>query len=255
MLFSISSQMAHAEEVTFIVPGSKDPRSVQFFDPPLQIIEKDQAIVFVNPDSEKHQLVVKSDNDGKQVFDTGILESNKFVAYAFSEYGTYSLECTIYPHMKSKITVTDDIATFIKSIPEYNLDVQLSISPANPEVDEAAFFKVIFIDKDSGKNHPHIDYTLAFDDSNGLRVDGMGGHTVDGAEYGEFSFGEEAAFTPKVTVSGINFIPVNPATVEFSAIVTPEFPVIAVTVIMAVFIGSLALYSRKIGRRINDYSP
>jgi plastocyanin len=247
--------VAHAEDVTFIVPGSKDPRSVQFFDPAIQIIEKDQTIVFVNPDSEKHRLVVKSDNDSEQVFDTGVLESSNFVAYAFSEYGTYSLECTIYPHMKSKITVTDDIATFSKSIPEHNLDVQLSRSPANPGVDETAFFKLIFIDKASGKNHAHIDYTLAFDDSSGQRVDGMGGHTVDGAEYGEFSFSEEATFTPRVTVSGINFIPVSPATVEFTAIVTPEFPAIVVTVIMAVFIGSLALYGRKIGRRINDYSP
>jgi hypothetical protein len=244
--------MANGEDVSFIVPGSKDPRSAQFFDPSIQIIDKDQTIVFVNPDSEKHHLIVKS-ADGKQVFDTGVLETNKFVSHKFSDYGTYQLECTIFPHMKSEIRVTNDIATFTKSIPEQNIDVQLSRSPAYPEVDENAFFKVIFIDKNTGKNHPHIDYTIEFDDSSGQYVNGTGGHTVDGAEYAEFSFSKEAAFTPKVTVSGVNFVPINPATVEFSPIVTPEFPVVFVAVIMAALIGLIALYNRRTGKSIYDY--
>ena len=256
VLFPISSQLAAAEDVTFIVPGSKDPSSPQFFDPPMQIIDKGQTIVFVNPDSVKHHLVVKSAADGKKVFDTGVLDSNKFVSHEFSDYGTYNLECTIYPHMKGEIRVTNNIATFIKSIPDQNLDVQLSRSPANPGVGEATFFKVIFIDKATGRNHQHIDYTLTFVDGNGENVNGTGGHTVDGAEYANISFNKEASYIPKVTISKVNFIPISPATVEFSAIVTPEFPPVIVGVIMAALVGSIALYNRKMGKRINNqYQP
>jgi hypothetical protein len=56
-LLLLLSQVTYAEDVTFVIPGSKDPSLGQFFDPELQIIEKGQAIVFVNPDTEPHHLV------------------------------------------------------------------------------------------------------------------------------------------------------------------------------------------------------
>src|SRR5215210_4279185 len=62
----LSSRASYAEDVTFVVPGSKDPSLGQSFDPALQIIEKGQAIIFVNPDAEPHHLVIKSNADGQQ---------------------------------------------------------------------------------------------------------------------------------------------------------------------------------------------
>ena len=217
------SSIASAEDVIFIVPGAGDPSRQLDFDPQLQIINKDQAIVFANADFVNHHLVVKS-ADGKEVFDTGVLDNTQYVSHTFTEFGKYSLECKLFPHMKGDIIVTDDIATFTKTIDEQNLDVQLTRSPANPGVGVQTFFKVVFIDKETGRNHSHIDYILNFTNSGGNYVDGMGGHTVDGAEYGSFIFNEEDEFTPAVTVSGIDFVLIQPATVVFDTVVTPEFP-------------------------------
>src|SRR5919109_3675369 len=228
----LSAQTSYAEDVTFVVPGSKDPSLKQFFDPPLQIIQKGQAIVFVNPDAELHHLVVKSNADGQQVFDTGELERNEFVSHNFSDYGNYTIECTIYPHMKGNIIVTDDIATFSKPLEDQNIDVQLLRSPANPQVNQETYFKVTFIDRNTGRNHPHIDYGVKFQNSRGELFNITGGHTVDGAEYWNHTFSEKDAFTPIVEVTGVNFLPIGKETVEFDTVVTPEFSAVAIAVIM-----------------------
>lgn len=245
------SQIAYAEDVTFIVPGSKNPESDQFFDPSMQIIDKDQPIVFVNPDSDRHRLVVKS-ADGKQIFDTGELQQNQFNSHLFTEYGKYKVECTIYPHMKAEIIVTDDIATFSKVLPEHRLEIQLSRSPAYPKVGEETFFKLIFLQQNSTKNHPHIDYAMGFDDPGGKYVHLMNGHTVDGAEYGSFTFTQEGSFTPRVQVSGISFIPIHPVTVEFDTITTPEFQ-FSIFGVVAVVIGATILLGRVAAFKIWDF--
>ena len=237
---------AYAEDVIFIVPGAGDPSRQLDFDPQLQIISNDQAIVFVNSDFVNHHLVAKT-VDGNEVFDTGVLDNTQFVSHTFTEFGKYSLQCELFPHMRGDIIVTDDIATFTKTINEQNLEVQLTRSPANPGVGDETLFKVVFIDKETGRNHPHIDYTLNFNNSEGNFVDGMGGHTVDGAEFGSFTFDEEDAFTPEVTVSGVNFLPIQPAaSVQFETVVTPEFPpAIIGGTIAAVIAATIALSRRK----------
>jgi hypothetical protein len=129
---------------------------------------------------------------------------------------------------------------------EQNLEVQLSRSPAYPGVGDETFFKVVFIDKETGRNHSHIDYTLNFNNSKGDFVDGMGGHTVDGAEFGSFTFDDEEAFTPAVTVSGVNFLPIQPVTVQFETVVTPEFPTVIMGATIAAAIGAMmVMYGRK----------
>jgi plastocyanin len=241
------SQASYAEDVTFVVPGSKDPSLGQFFDPGLQIIEKGQAIVFVNPDVEPHHLIVKSNADGQQVFDTGELKSNEFVSHNFSDYGDYTIESTTYPHMKGRIIVTDDIATFSKSLEGQNIDVQLSRSPANPQINQETHFKVTFIDRNTGRNHPHIDYGVKLQNSAGELLNVTEGHTVDGAEYWNSTFNEQDVFTPIVEVLGVNFLPIQKETVEFDTVVTPEFPAVAVAVIMASIVGAVTfcIYMRK----------
>ena len=219
----ILSQVTYAEDVTFVIPGSKDPSLGQFFDPELQIIEKGQAIVFVNPDTEPHHLVIKSNADGQQVFDTGELKSNEFVSYNFSDYGNYIVESTIYPHMKGNIIVTDDIATFSKTLEEQNMDVQLSRSPANPQINQETHFKLTFIDRNTGRNHPHIDYGVKFQNSGGELLNVTGGHTVDGTEYWDYTFNEHDVMTPIVEVSGVNFLPLQKETVIFDTIAYQNF--------------------------------
>lgn len=260
LLFAIVSvsllpQVSYAEDVTFVIPGSKDPSRGQFFDPELQIIEKGQAIVFVNPDSEPHHLVIKSNADGRQVFDTGELKSNEFVSHNFSDYGNYTIESTMYPHMKGNIIVTDDIATLSKSLKGQDIDVQLSRSPANPQVNQETYFKVTFIDRNTGRNHPHIDYGVKFQNSAGELLNVTEGHTVDGAEYWNLTFTEHDVFTPIVEVVGVNFLPIEKETAEFDTVVTPEFSAIATAVIMtASILGAVTLYTRK-GAASGYYSP
>lgn len=236
---------AYAEDVIFVVPGSSDPRSVIDFDPQIQKVETGQSIVFVNADGLDHHLVVKS-ADNQQIFDTGMLSRNDFVSYTFSQNGEYTLECKIYSHMKGQITVTDDIAIFTKSIEDQNLDVQLARSPASPGVNEEIYYKITFIDRETGRNHPHIDFTLTFNDSLSNYVDGVGGHTTDGQEIAVFRFDKEDTFTPAVTVSGISFVPVNLEPITFDSVVTPEFPPILVAIAAASGIGAaIALYRTK----------
>jgi plastocyanin len=238
-------QASYAEDVTFVIPGSKDPSRGQFFDPQLQIIEKGQAIVFVNPDAEPHHLVIKSNADGQQELDMGELKSNEFVSFNFTDYGNYTIESTTYPHMKGNIIVTDDIATFSKPLEGQNIDVQLSRSPANPQVNQETHFKVTFIDRNTGRNHAHIDYGVKFQNSAGELLNITGGHTVDGAEYWNYTFNEQAVFTPIVEVLGVNFLPIEKETVEFDTVVTPEFSAVAIAVIMASILGAVTLYMRK----------
>jgi plastocyanin len=240
------AQPAYAEDVTFVIPGSKDPSLGQFFDPQLQIIEKGQAIVFVNPDVEPHHLVIKSNADGQEVFDTGELQSNEFVSHNFSDYGNYTIESTTYPHMKGNIIVTDDIATFSKSLEgQQNIDVQLSRSPANPQINQETYFKVIFIDRNTGRNHPHIDFGVKLQNSRGELLNVTEGHTVDGAEYWNLTFNGHDVFTPIVEVLGVNFLPIEKETVQFDTVVTPEFSAVAIAVIMASILGAVTLYVRK----------
>jgi plastocyanin len=244
-LSSLLSHASYAEDVTFVIPGSKDPSLGQYFDPELQIIKKGQAVVFVNPDVEPHHLVIRSDADGQQVLDMGQLQSNGFVSLNFSEIGNYTIESTTYPHMKGKIIVTDDIATFSKSLEGQNIDVQLSRSPANPQINQETHFKVTFIDRNTGRNHPHIDYGVKFQNSDGELLNVTEGHTVDGAEYWNITFNEQEVFTPIVEVFGVNFLPIQKETVTFDTVVTPEFSAVAVAVIMASVLGAVTLYVRK----------
>jgi plastocyanin len=231
---------AYAEDVIFVVPGSSDQRSVIDFDPQLQKIAIGESITFVNADGVDHHLVVRS-ADSREVFDSGLLAQNQFVSHTFSGSGEYTLQCRIYSHMRGEITVTDDIATFTKTIDLQYLDVQLTRVPANPGINEEIYYKITFIDKETGKNHPHIDFTLTFNDSSANFVDGVGGHTTDGQEIAVFKFDKEDIFTPIVTVSGISFIPIAPERVTFDTMITPEFPVGIIGIMMAVTIGVIIL--------------
>jgi len=236
---------ANAEDVIFIIPGSSDASVTPSFDPILQIIQKGQSVVFVNADGLDHQLSVRSAN-GDQVFDTGVLKKNDFVSHMFSENGQYSIQDQKYSHMKGKILVTDDIATFTQTIENQKLDVQLTRTPANPGLHQEVYYKITFINKDTGRNHPHIDFTFDFDDSSGNFYDGVGGHTVDGQEFARFKFDKEDTFTPTITVSGIDLVPIIPEKVTFDTVVTPEFmPSVLSAITAGTIAATIALYGRK----------
>jgi plastocyanin len=234
---------AYSENVIFIVPGASSPSSTLQFDPPSQIIDKGQSITFVNVDSINHQLVVK-DAKGQQVFDTGLLEKTDSKSYTFPENGMYSIQDTTFAHVKGKVIVTDDILTITKTIQSEKIDVQLSRSPAFPKVNQEMYYTITFINKENGRNHSHIDFTLNFNDTSGKYIDGAGGHTVDGQEFAKFKFDKVGTFTPTVTISGVDLHPINPESVTFDAVVIPEFPALALWMTIAGVLAAVALYTR-----------
>jgi len=243
----VSLHPVYAEDVIFVVPGSSDPSVMPSFDPPLQMIQKGQSITFVNTDGLDHHLIVKDAKD-QQIFDTGSLKQNQFISHTFPENGEYTIQDSTYLHMKATIVVTDDLLTLTKTIESQKLDVQLTRSPANPGVNEEIFYKITFINKEYGKNHPHIDFTLTFNDTAGNQVDAVGAHTVDGQEFAKFKFDKKDAFIPIVKVYGVSFIPIDPEIVQFDTVVTPEFPA-GLSALMALAFGTIALYMRKdVGR-------
>jgi hypothetical protein len=62
---------------------------------------------------------------------------------------------------------------------EHNIDVQLSRSHANAQVNQETYFKVTFIDRNTGRNHPHIDYGMKFQNSGGELLNITRGYTVE----------------------------------------------------------------------------
>jgi len=104
---------------------------------------------------------------------------------------------------------------------------------------------VTFIDRNTGRNHPHIDYSVKFQNSGGELLNIKEGHTIDGAEYWNFTFNEHDVFTSIVEVLGVNFLPMEKETVEFDIVVTPEFSAVAIAVIMTSIVGAVTLYMRK----------
>jgi hypothetical protein len=104
---------------------------------------------------------------------------------------------------------------------------------------------VTFIDRNSGRNHPHIDYGVKFQNSGVELLNITEGHSVDGAEYCNYTFNEQDVFTPIVEVLGVNFLPIEKETVEFDTVVTPEFSAVAIAAIMASILGAITLYMRK----------
>jgi hypothetical protein len=113
---------------------------------------------------------------------------------------------------------------------------------------------VTFIDRNTGRNHPHVDYGVRFQNSAGELINVTEGHTVDDAEYWNYTFNGQDVFTPIVEVLGVNFVPIQKENVKFDTVVTPEFSGVAVAVMMASIIGAMTLYMRK-GTRRYYYSP
>ncbi len=105
------------------------------------------------------------------------------------------------------------------------------------EQDGQARFKVTFLQPGTQTVQVHIDYDLVVKDQRGSEVfratDQFPGQPVLHTESGivtipqvpsSYKFEENGSYTVAVEMFGIQFIPINPETAEFSINVTPEFP-------------------------------
>jgi len=121
-----------------------------------------------------------------------------------------------------------------------------------------ARFKVSFLKPGTETVQVHIDYNVVIKDKDGKEIfsTAQGGqplqHTAEGVvtitqvPSPPFKFPGNGDYEVEVSVSGINFVPMNTETATFSIQVTPEFP-IGVVAIMAALIGTTVVLSRKFG--------
>jgi len=127
-----------------------------------------------------------------------------------------------------------------------------------------ARFKVTFLKPGTDTVQIHIDYNVVVKDTDGKELfsTAQGGqalqHTAEGivtipqVPTPPLMFPGNGRYDIEVSISGINFVPMNTETATFSVSVTPEFPIGSVGIIMATLTGSILIVSRKfnIGVRI-----
>ena len=114
-----------------------------------------------------------------------------------------------------------------------------------------ASFKVSFLKPGTNTVQQHIDYNFTIMKGGQKVFSAVPAgqpllHTAEGVVTIPYTFqGGNGDYSIQVSVSGINFVPINTETATFPVTVTPEFPIGVVGVVMAAMIGAMAVLSRK----------
>ena len=114
-----------------------------------------------------------------------------------------------------------------------------------------ANFKVSFMKPGTNTVQQHIDYNFTIMKGGQKVFSAVPAgqpllHTAEGVVTIPYTFqGGNGDYSIQVSVSGINFVPINTETATFPVTVTPEFPIGAVGVAMAAMIGAMVVLSRK----------
>jgi plastocyanin len=221
-LFSCYSHFVNAEEIITIVPGASDSSRFRFFDITEYPISTGEEIKWYNADNILHNINVIS-SDGKTIVtESEDIKPKEYFNYEFKEEGQYLFQSSKYPWMKGKIIVTDDIKTIKKSLGN-DIDLNISWTPSTIKSGEKSLFKMIFIDKKSGKNQEHIDYSFTIKDSTSDKILYKNSltHSAWGMEPASYKFDLAGPFVGEVGIQGILFQPIDPKYVEFE-IESPE---------------------------------
>jgi plastocyanin len=215
-LFSCYSHFVNAEEIITIVPGASDSSRYRFFDITEYPISTGEEIKWYNADNILHNINVIS-SDGKTIVtESEDIKPKEYFNYEFKEEGQYLFQSSKYPWMKGKIIVTDDIKTIKKSLGN-DIDLNISWTPSTIKSGEKSLFKMIFIDKKSGKNQEHIDYSFTIKDSTSDKILYKNSltHSAWGMEPASYKFDLAGPFVGEVGIQGILFQPIDPKYVEF----------------------------------------
>lgn len=215
-LFSCYSHFVNAEEIITIVPGASDSSRYRFFDITEYPIRTGEEIKWYNADNIPHNINVIS-SDGKTIVtESENIKPEEYFNYEFKVEGQYLFQSSKYPWMKGKIIVTDDIKTIKKSLGN-DIDLNISWTPSTIKSGEKSVFKMIFIDKKSGKNQEHIDYSFTIKDSTSDKILYKNSltHSAWGMEPASYKFDLAGPFVGEVGIQGILFQPIDPKYVEF----------------------------------------
>ncbi|WP_260642672.1 cupredoxin domain-containing protein [Nitrososphaera viennensis] len=201
-----------------------------------------QELKWLNADNVVHRLDITLQN-GTLVSNSGSIEPNSHYSYRFEQPGTYHFKSVDYPSIDGDVYVTDDIMTMTDSLGN-SLDVQVSWTPAAPSAHKETWFKVIFINPETGRNQGNITQVFSVTDSKGNSAYPMQIFTPTGVQTGAYIFESKDEYTVKSSISYINFVP-SEAEAKFSLVTTPEMSsVTAVMVISGIAISAIAALAR-----------
>ncbi len=250
---NISAQGTNAESkgnvIHFFAGLSTDKGDApRIFDYPLYIIEQGESIIWQNDDTHAHTLkvtprqsfgataVAAGDGSSAPAAGTAILESQRIepgstASFKFANAGLYQVQSLTDPSLQGEIVVTNNMTTLVSNSTTGLVKVALSwYRPVVPKAgggdddNKTVYFKIQFLDKQTGKIHPHVDYTFAILNSDGREVATSPGsiHSGSGEEFTSASFqSTTGAFTPVITILGVSFVPVAPEETRFSIVVGP----------------------------------
>lgn len=198
---------------------------------PLYVIKQGEQITWQNDDTHAHQLKVtkkqasstsNDDSSSSPIFESHDIQPSGNASFTFNDVGLYSVQSLTDLSLKGRIVVADKMTMMTgKSATSGLGNVALSWYPQKPKAGETTYFKIQFLDKQTAKNHAHVDYTFAILDSDGRDVEKSPGliHSAEGKEFTSIAFASAGNYSFKVTVQGINFVPVAPGEVKFNVLV------------------------------------
>lgn len=231
--FPYTIPLIFAEEVITIIPGSTDENRYRFVDISFYPIETGKEVTWYNGDTVNHRLIINSgpgpvnftSSDGNvnssfEVADSGIIEPNDSFAFTFDREGTFNFYSPIYPWIRGKVFVTNDITTVTETDSENDIDVQLTWTPSVPKIGEETKFKIIFIDRELDGNQKHIDYKFSIEAPGGQSIALQSPHSGWGVESASHEFIKNGNYKPKISIFTVQFIPVEVGTTEFGLMVS-----------------------------------
>ncbi len=173
--------------------------------------------------TKKEISSISNDNSSNNsIFESQDIQPGSSVSFTFNDPGLYSVQSMKDPSLKGEIVVADRTTAMTGNSVTPGLgNVVLSWNPEKPKAHDTTYFKIQFLDKQTAKNHGHVDYTFAIMDSEGREVEKGPGliHSAEGKEFISITFASAGNYSFKVTVQGINFVPVAPDEIKFNVLV------------------------------------
>ncbi len=235
------------------------------YDPAVLTIPKGTTVTWTNEDTTTHTvtsgisfgLMTVEEFKGRQfgpdgLFDSGLLAPGATFSFKFDNEGEYLYFCTLHPLMVGKVIVQaaeeeEEEGNIMQGV-KFNLSTDLPL-PYDKDLNDKITLKVI-----PKEIKEHLDYKIIisrdgtevfnkdFHDHDGILelmiMKGEGDIKVEGGEEKDNEttqymitgpiFTENGQYTINVSITGIEFKPVEPISEEFSINVVPEFPLAAI---------------------------
>ena len=117
--------------------------------------------------------------------------------------------------MKGTVFVTDDMVSKTVVDTKNNVAIQLSWTPAKSTVGSNLYFKINFIDMNTGKNMQHIDYEFYLLGPKGSEVFKQSMHSGWGVESASYMIPVNLKYSALISIKDILFQPVESDDAKF----------------------------------------